>query len=82
MVEETTHLFSHKEVVELLIKKQDIHHGFWRLAIEFGFGAANLGPTPEQTSPTGIVAVVRIGIRQVDAEDALTVDAGKVNPIG
>jgi len=80
MADETTHLFSHKETVELLIKKQGIHQGLWRLAIEFGFGAGNLGPAPDQISPAAIVTVARIGIKQSEAEDALTVDAAKVNP--
>ena len=81
MAEEVViHLFGHKEIVELLIKRQDIHEGLWCLAVEFGFAAANVGPTPDQIAPSGVVAIVRIGIKQSQTADALTVDAAKANP--
>ena len=41
MAETNLVTFSYKEVVEALIKKQDLHDGIWALYIEFGIGAAN-----------------------------------------
>ena len=39
--------FTHKEVVEALIRYNDLHEGLWGLYIEFGLAAANIGPEPE-----------------------------------
>ena len=36
--------FTHKEVLELLIKKAKIHEGRWMLSTNFGFAAGNFGP--------------------------------------
>ena len=35
--------FTHKEVVEALIRYNDLHEGLWGLYIEFGLAAANIG---------------------------------------
>ena len=35
--------FQHKEIVELLIKKADIHDGKWVLAVNLGFLLETLG---------------------------------------
>lgn len=80
MAKEEKFAFSHKEIVEELIKRQDIHEGIWRLYIEFAFGAGNAGPSPEQIVPTALIGIQRIGILRVEAEDALSVDAARVNP--
>jgi hypothetical protein len=77
---EEHHWFSNKEVAELLIKQQGLHEGFWRLAVEFGFGAGNAGPSQEQVYPVAFVAVQRMGLTRTTIEDAAAIDAGKVNP--
>jgi hypothetical protein len=83
MPEANQFMFGHKELVELMVKKADLHEGKWTLAITFGFGAVNGGPTPDQVMPTGVVAVQAIGIHkaQPDSPEPITVDASVINPV-
>lgn len=82
MPEVNSYVFKHKELLELMIKKAGVHEGKWALAVNFGFGAANMGPNPEEMSPGAFVAVTSIGIQLAppDAPPALTADAAKINP--
>jgi hypothetical protein len=66
MPEANQYMFSHKEMVELMIKKADLHEGKWVLSVNFGFGAINGGPAPDQVMPTGVVAVQAIGISRAN----------------
>ncbi|HLA12890.1 MAG TPA: hypothetical protein VJ023_20055 [Pyrinomonadaceae bacterium] len=79
MAEATTYLFDYKEVAEALIKKQDIHEGFWGIGIEFGFGAQNV-KTPKGYAPAAIIPVQKIGLNRWDEPNNMTVDAAQVNP--
>lgn len=86
--------FSHKELVTMMIKYQDLHVGFWELTVEFSLSAQNViflppgslpSPTGEpsptdKASPAAIVGVTKLGIRKVAKDTPLTVDASKVNP--
>jgi hypothetical protein len=83
MSEAINYVFSHKEIAELLIKKQDIHEGHWSIYIEFGLAAANIASSPEDPNllPSAIVPVKRIGIQKLDQPNQLSVDAAHVNPI-
>ncbi len=83
MSEAINYVFSHKEIAELLIKKQGIHKGHWSISIEFGFAAANISSGPEDPNlfPSAIVPVRRIGIQKIDQPNQLSVDAAEVNPI-
>jgi hypothetical protein len=76
--------FTHKEVLEVLIKKADVHEGKWMLSANFGFTAGNFGPGPDQLSPGAIVAIVGVGITRAaaDTPEQATLDAGVVNPAG
>ena len=80
MAEPTQYKFSLKEVVEALVKKQGLHEGIWGLLIEFGFGAANTGPSKDDLFPTALVPVMKLGLQERKEEDNLSVDAAKVNP--
>lgn len=81
MPEATQFVLTHKELVELLIKKLDIHEGIWGLSVKFGLGAANIGPTPtSDLMPAAVIAVLEIGIQKFDTESNLSLDASKVNP--
>ncbi len=82
MAEVTSYAFSHKEITELLIKKQDIHEGLWSITIQFGLGATNIaaGPDDPNTAPAAITIVKQIGIQRQEQPSPLTVDAAKVNP--
>lgn len=80
MAEVELYTFSHSEVVEALIKKQDLHEGLWHLHIEFGIAAANAGPDSNALNPVAIVPVVKIGIQRTTEKTNLTADAAEVNP--
>jgi hypothetical protein len=74
--------FSHKEVLELLIKKAGVHEGKWVLAANFGFTAGYFGPSPDQLSPGAVVAVTQLGITRAppDSPEQAILDAAIVNP--
>lgn len=82
MAEIKIYTFSFKEIVEALIKKENIHEGIWGIYIEFGLSAANIPAAPgaEDFIPAALVPLVKIGIQLFEKESNLTVDASKVNP--
>jgi hypothetical protein len=81
MAESTQMMFTHKEVVECLVKKQGLTEGIWGLFVKFGMLAANIGPTPTEIVPTAMVGLLEIGLQKMDKESNITVDAAKVNPV-
>jgi len=82
MPETNSITFTHKEVAEALIIKQDIHEGLWGISIEFGISAANIrqGPDDPIILPAAIIPVTKIGIQRFPKANNLTVDAAEVNP--
>ena len=80
MAEPTQFVFSHKEVVEALLKRQNMHDGIWGLYVKFGIAAANVGPIPGDVLPAAIVPIVEIGLQKVEQENNIAVDAAVVNP--
>lgn len=80
MPEPTQIKFSHKEVVEALLKKYGIHEGIWGLYVKFGIGASNIGPSPADILPAAIVPVMELGLQKFDQENNIAVDAATVNP--
>ena len=80
MAEPTQIVFSYKEVVEALLKKENIHDGVWGLYIEFGIAGANLGPDKDNLKPTAIVPIMKIGLQKFEEENNLSVNATRVNP--
>jgi hypothetical protein len=82
MPEANSYAFKHKEVLELLIKKADVHEGKWMLMANFGFSGGNVGPSPEEASPGAFVAILNIGIQRAgaDSPSGLMLDAADVNP--
>jgi hypothetical protein len=84
MVERQKRTFSHKELVEILVKHSEIHEGHWGLLVEFGLGAANV-PTADSkgvlsVKPTAMVPVNVIGIQEFGEPTPITIDAATVNP--
>lgn len=73
--------FSYREIVEALVKKQDLHEGLWGIYVKFGMQASNVGPNNNDLKPAVIVPLLEIGLLKVDKETNLTVDAAKVNPL-
>lgn len=80
MAEALNYVFDHKELTELLIRKQGIHEGLWAIFIEFGLAGANIGTDETNVLPAAIVPVKRIGIQRVDEPTPLSVDAAQINP--
>lgn len=79
MPEETV-TFTFAQIAEALVRYKGIHEGLWGIRVEFGLGAGNLGPTPDNVTPTAIVPVVNVGLSKFDKPSNLTVDAAQVNP--
>jgi hypothetical protein len=68
-------------VAEALIRYNNLHEGLWGLYIEFGLGAANVGPEEGgEVFPTAIIPVKKIGLQRYEKPNNLTVDAAEVNP--
>ena len=80
MAEVNRFTFSHKEVVEALIKKQGLREGLWALFVEFGIGAINAGSNSGDLNPAAIIPVLKIGLIQATEKTNLTADATEVNP--
>ena len=72
--------FSHKELVEILVKSQNLTEGIWQLYMNFGIKAANLGSSDSDVLPTAMIPVLQIGIKKTDKENNLAVDASKLIP--
>jgi hypothetical protein len=81
MPEVNQYVFSHRELLELLVRKADVQEGRWVLLANFGFSAGNFGPSPNQMAPGAIVAVTQMGIQraQPDTPEEMTIDAAAIN---
>jgi hypothetical protein len=71
--------FTYQEVVEALLKRNNIHEGIWGIYIEFGIQGANM-ETPNGIFPSAIVPVVKLGLQRMDKVTNISLDAGEVNP--
>ncbi|HEV1285562.1 MAG TPA: hypothetical protein VNU44_09630 [Bryobacteraceae bacterium] len=82
MAEATQIMFSHKELVEMMIKKQELHEGIWALSVRFGMQATSFGTSQDGSDvlPTALIPVVEIGINRAEKENNISVDASRVNP--
>jgi hypothetical protein len=83
MPETKNYIFNHTELAELLVKKLDLHEGFWGLYFEFGLTGANVPTSPDGKTvmPAAITVVQKVGIQRFDSANSLTVDAAQINPI-
>lgn len=80
MAEITEYTFRLQDVATALVKQQGLKQGFWQLIVQFGFGAANMGPNQDLLVPSGIAQVNAVGLKKVESKlDNLTVDAAEVN---
>src|SRR5262249_39834596 len=80
MAETSQIMFSHKEVVEALIKQHGIHEGVWSLLVQFGVQGANIALGSPNLVPAAIVPIVGIGLQKTDQITGLSVDAAEINP--
>ena len=72
--------YTHREIVQILIRDRDLHEGIWGLYVRFGLGASNVGENDSQVQPAAIVPLVEIGLQKFDKETNISLDAAKVNP--
>jgi len=72
--------FSHKELVETLLKSQGITEGLWMPLLAVSFAAGNFSVEEGVANPGGIVMIQKIGIAraQPDTPTNLIVDASKL----
>lgn len=85
MPEPRSIVFSHRELVETLVKKQNIRKGLWGIYVKFGLSATNTRSRyqgDEQDVPTALVPVLEIGIREFDEPNSFTVNASKLRTAG
>lgn len=80
MSEKVEQIFSHKEVVEALLKHKGIHDGEWMMAVKFGLSGINVGPNNDQLNPAALIPVLSIGITKTKKKSNLSVNAAEVNP--
>lgn len=73
-------VYSHKDLITLLLKDQGIHEGMYDISIELQIAVGGFGPTPEQVLPGAMLGVSRIGIAKAHQVGPNTVDAAVVNP--
>jgi hypothetical protein len=73
--------FELKELLIILIKNQGLHEGIWSLGFEFGMGAGNIGPNPEEARPSAFIQVKQLALARATVEGPLALDAAKVNPL-
>ena len=74
--------FTHKELVEILIKQAGLHEGIWTLSVNFQIGVSNVSRPEDkgQLKPAVLALVENIGLATTDKENSLSVDAARVNP--
>ena len=81
MAEVMQYNFEHKDVIETLIRKQDLHDGVWTISFQLGMGVTKANsPTGGDPVPAAVVSILSVGLQKVDKEGPLAVDAAKVNP--
>jgi len=82
MPETKNYLWNYQELAEILVKKADVHEGYWGIYFEFTLLGANVPTMPDQSIvlPASVVFVQRTGIQRFDKPNNLTVDAAKINP--
>ena len=80
MADVTQYMYKLKELTVLMLKDQKIHEGQWQILVNFGFGAANIGPNEAELAPAALVPVMGVGIQKVSEKTPLSVDATEVNP--
>lgn len=75
--------FSPKEVLELLIKKQDLHEGIWALRFQYSLIGVD-APFPKgkanELVPGAILRIPKFTLQRIDVEKGNSLDAAKVNP--
>ena len=69
MAETSQLVFSYKEVVEALVKKQGLHEGIWGLFVKFGMQASNVGLNENDLKPAAIIPIMELGLQKFEKEN-------------
>lgn len=82
---EGAHIYTLREIVEMLIKQAGVHEGLWTLSLGLQIGVGHYGPTADQSFPGGAVTLQNLGIQKHPpgaplAPGGFVVDAAVVNP--
>jgi hypothetical protein len=76
--------FDLREITRLLIREAKITEGIWYVGFEFNFGGGNIGQSPSELRPGGIILINKLLlVRHVDptlAPPPFALDAAGVNP--
>lgn len=78
MAEASQIIFSHKEVVEALLKQQGISDGFWGLYVKFGIKGVNIGENETEIVPAAIIPILELGLQRFDKETNISIDAARI----
>lgn len=73
-------VFGFTDIAEMLVKRENIHEGYWGIFVRFGLGAANTPGPKGGLVPTAVVPIIELGIQRFIEPNDLTVDAAEVNP--
>jgi len=69
-----------KELIELLIRDQGLHEGYFDISVNFGIMMGGFLNPHGHTCPSAVVAIEGIGLRQVPELAGAALDAAVVNP--
>ena len=78
---ERTFTYAHRDLVALMLRDQGITSGLWHFQTYFGFAAINAGPPDGEMSPTAMVSVQSIGIKETEVAGPLVFDAAQINHV-
>lgn len=73
----------YKDLVEMMIKRNNLHEGLWGLFARFGLNVANAPVEYDdatQVRPVAIVPLIEIGLQEYKQLNDLSLDAAVVNP--
>ena len=88
MPEVKQYTLTHKELLELLIKLNNVHEGRWSLLVGMSISTGMFGPAPNQTFPGAAVTFSQIGMQRENSgttnapqpPGTIILDAAVVNP--
>lgn len=71
-----------RDLAIILVKHHDLHEGRYEISVEFKIAAGNIGSTPEESLPSGIVGVSGVSLMKVQHDNIHynIVDAAIENP--
>jgi len=72
-------VYTHKELVELMLRDRGITSGHWAIFFKFRLLGANLVGTDEaEMKPAAVTFIEAVGIQRVDQPMPLSVDASRI----